>query len=131
MLCTKDTFLAFLWHFFSFVILLFVLDAFFLGFEVPVDDVETQSANYKYRWFSIVQYLFSFILNNKTTEVSGGSRPWAKGWVGSRVDLLALLAFLPSAIYSFLPKIMGGARRARAPPLDLPLKSNQPVWQWN
>ena len=38
--------------FFSFVILLSVLDAFFLaseGPEDPVDDVETQSANHKYR----------------------------------------------------------------------------------
>ena len=33
--------------FFSFVILLSVLDAFFLVPEVPVDDVEMQSANYK------------------------------------------------------------------------------------
>ena len=43
------TFLAFLYHFFSFVILLSVLDAFFLVSEDPVDDVETQSANHKYR----------------------------------------------------------------------------------
>ena len=35
--------------FFSFVILLSVLDAFFLVSEDPVDDVETQSANHKYR----------------------------------------------------------------------------------
>ena len=35
---------------FSFVIILSVLDAFFLVLsEDPVDDVETQSANYKYR----------------------------------------------------------------------------------
>ena len=46
---TKDTFLAFLYHFFSFVIVLSVLDAFFLVSEDPVDDVETQSANHKYR----------------------------------------------------------------------------------
>ena len=39
---TKDTFLAFLYHFFSFEILLSVLDAFFLVSEDPVDDVETQ-----------------------------------------------------------------------------------------
>ena len=32
-----------------------MLDAFFLVSEVPVDDVETQSANHKYRRFSIVQ----------------------------------------------------------------------------
>ena len=35
--------------FFSFVILLSVLDTFFLVSEVPIDDVETQSANHKYR----------------------------------------------------------------------------------
>ena len=34
---------------FSFVILLSVSDAFFLVSEVPVDDVETQSAHHKYR----------------------------------------------------------------------------------
>ena len=39
---TKDAFLAFLYHFLSFVILLSVLDAFFLVSEDPVDDVETQ-----------------------------------------------------------------------------------------
>ena len=44
---TKDTFLAFLYHFISFVILLSVLEAFFLVSEVPFDDVETQSANHK------------------------------------------------------------------------------------
>ena len=55
--------------FFSFVILLSVLDAFFLVSEDPVDDVETQSANHKYRWFSIVQYftLPNSLINNKTT----------------------------------------------------------------
>ena len=48
---TKDTFLAFWYHFFfSFVIILSVLDAFFLVLsEDPADDVETQSANHKYR----------------------------------------------------------------------------------
>ena len=35
--------------FFSFVILLSVLDAFSLVSEVPVDDVETESPNHKYR----------------------------------------------------------------------------------
>ena len=34
---------------FLFVILLSLLDTFFLVSEVPVDDVETQSANHKYR----------------------------------------------------------------------------------
>ena len=46
---TKDTFLAFHVPFFSFVILLSVLDAFFHVSEDPVDDVERQSANHKYR----------------------------------------------------------------------------------
>ena len=46
---TKDTFLAFLYHCFSFVIVLSVLPAFFLVFEDPVDDIETQSANHKDR----------------------------------------------------------------------------------
>ena len=43
----QDTFLAL---FISFIILLSVLDASFLVSEVPVDDVETQSANHKYNW---------------------------------------------------------------------------------
>ena len=49
MLHTKDTFLAFLCHSFSFVILLSVSDGFFLVSKVPVDDAEMQSANHKYR----------------------------------------------------------------------------------
>ena len=49
-------FSCFLVPFFSFVILLSVLDAVFLVSDVPVDDVETQSANHKYRWFLIVQF---------------------------------------------------------------------------
>ena len=49
-----DTFLAFLYHFFSFVILLSVLDAFFLVSEDPVDDVETQSADHKYSFLNFV-----------------------------------------------------------------------------
>ena len=40
--------------FFSFVILLSVLEAFFLVSEDPVDDVETQSANHKYSFFNFV-----------------------------------------------------------------------------
>ena len=40
--------------FFSFVILLSVLDAFFLVSEDPVDDVETQCANHKYSFFNFV-----------------------------------------------------------------------------
>ena len=69
--CARKTlFLFFLYHFFSFVILLSVLDAFFLVSEDLVEDVETQSANHKYRWFSIVQYftLPNSLINNKTTE---------------------------------------------------------------
>ena len=45
--CARKT--LFFVTFFSFVILLSVLDAFFLVSEDPVDDVETQSANHKYR----------------------------------------------------------------------------------
>ena len=41
-------FSCFLVPFFSFVILLSVLDAFSLASEDPVDDVELQSANHKY-----------------------------------------------------------------------------------
>ena len=69
--CARKTlFLFFCTIFFSFVILLSVLDAFFLVSEDPVDDVETQSANHKYRWFSIVQYftLPNSLINNKTAE---------------------------------------------------------------
>ena len=46
MLRMKDTFLAFLYHFFLFVILLSMVDAFFLVSEDPVDDVETPCANH-------------------------------------------------------------------------------------
>ena len=42
--------------FFSFVILWSVLDAFFLVSKVLVDDLEMQSANHQYKWFSIVQF---------------------------------------------------------------------------
>ena len=42
--------------FYSFVILLSVLHAVFLVSEVSVDDIDMQSANHKYRWFSIVQF---------------------------------------------------------------------------
>ena len=42
--------------FYSFVILLSVLHPVFLVSEVPVDDIDMQSANHKYRWFSIVQF---------------------------------------------------------------------------
>ena len=54
MLRMKDTFLAFLYHFFLFVILLCVVDAFFLVSEDPVDDVETQCANHKYSFLNFV-----------------------------------------------------------------------------
>ena len=68
---TKDIFLAFLYYWFSFVILLSLFDAFFLVSEVLVDHhVETQNANQKYRRFSAVQCftLPNSLLNNKTTE---------------------------------------------------------------
>ena len=41
--------------------------------------------------------------------------------VGPDFDLLALLAFLPSFISSFLPEIGGGDLGPQVPPLDLPL----------
>ena len=67
---TKDTILAFLCRWFPLVILLSVLDAFFPVSEVPLDHVETQSANHKYRRFLIVQYftLPNSLFNNETTE---------------------------------------------------------------
>ena len=48
-----------------------VLDAFFLVSEVTVDDVETQSANHKFRWCSVVQYftLPNSLFNNKPTSL--------------------------------------------------------------
>ena len=46
-----------------------MLDAFFLVSEVPVDDVETQSANHKYRWFSIVQFAKLNNLDKATVKV--------------------------------------------------------------
>ena len=52
--------------FFPFVILLFVLNA--SVSEVPVDDVETQSANHKYRWFSIMQFAKLNNLDGATVE---------------------------------------------------------------
>ena len=71
-LLTKDTFLALLYHLFSFLIVLSVLDAFFLLSEVSVDHVETQSANHKQGRFSIVQY-FTFpnsLFNNNNWIVT-------------------------------------------------------------
>ena len=98
---TEDTFLAFLYHLFSYVILLPVLDAFFLESEVPVDDVKVQSANHKYRWFTIVQYftLPNSSFNNKTTEQQSTSLKMKltsthnqlKYWIFSQV--LIFLAF--------------------------------------
>jgi len=41
------------------------------------------------------------------------------------LDLLGMLAFLPSVISSFLPNIRGGTR---APPLDPPLARAQIIW---
>ena len=49
-------------HFFLFVIFLTIS-------EVPVDDVETQSANRKYRWFSIVQFSKLNNLDGATVKV--------------------------------------------------------------
>ena len=66
--------------FFSFVILLSVLDKFFLVSEVRVDDVKMQSSNHKYRWFSIVQFaklnnldraIVKVWLNNKRQRDTG------------------------------------------------------------
>ena len=62
-------FSCFLVPFFSFVILLYVLDAFFLVSEVPVDDVETQSANHKYKCLSIVQFAKLNNLDGATVKV--------------------------------------------------------------
>ena len=47
-------FSCFLVPYFSFLIFLSVLDAFFLVSEDPVDDVETQCANHKYSFFNFV-----------------------------------------------------------------------------
>ena len=55
-------------------------------------------------------------LREKEREREGGG--------GGGLDLLALLAFIPSAISLFLPKIRGG-RTPKAPPVDPPLNSNQ------
>ena len=52
---TKDTFLAFLYHFFSLVIFLSVLDVFFFITGVPVDEITSSQKetsgfiNYKYK----------------------------------------------------------------------------------
>ena len=62
-------FSSFLLPFFSFVILLSVLDAFFFVSEVLVKDVQTQSANHKYRWFSIVQFAKLNNLDGATIKV--------------------------------------------------------------
>ena len=50
--CARKT--LFLYHFFSFMILLSVLDAFFLVSGDPVDDVERQSANHKYSFLNFI-----------------------------------------------------------------------------
>ena len=52
-----------LWFFLS------VLGAFFHVSEVPVDDVEMQSANHEYKWFSIVQFTKLNNLDGATVKV--------------------------------------------------------------
>ena len=52
-------------------------------------------------------------------KVQWESRPWTKG---ERVHLLALLAFLPSVISSFLPKLRGRGVGPLGPSLDPPVK---------
>ena len=52
---------------------------------------------------------------------------------GGGLDLLALLACLPSSLQSFLvflPKIREGGRGSRAPPLDPPLQCSTSVIQY-
>ena len=51
------------------MILLSLLDAFFPISEVPVDDVETQSANHKYKCLSIVQFAKLNKLDGATVKV--------------------------------------------------------------
>ena len=65
----KDTFLAFSYNLFLFVIVLSVLDTFFLVSEVPVDYVMPQSANHKHRCFSIVQFAKLNNLDRATVKV--------------------------------------------------------------
>ena len=67
----KRLFLLSCTYFISFVILLSVLRIFFLVSEVPVTDVETQSANHKYHDSpALVQYftLPNSLFYNKTAE---------------------------------------------------------------
>ena len=46
-----------------------MLGAFFHVSEVPVDDVEMQSANHEYKWFSIVQFTKLNNLDGATVKV--------------------------------------------------------------
>ena len=92
----EGQFSCFLYHFFSFVIFLSVLDAFFLVSEDPVDDVETQRANHKYRWFSIVQYftLPNSLINNKTTKQSPTSLKMKLTSTLTRIEYVVIEFFL-------------------------------------
>ena len=69
-----------IFFFFSFVILLFVLDAIFLVSEAPVDDVETQSANHKYNWFSIVQFAKRNNLDGVTVKMWSNKTATERYW---------------------------------------------------
>ena len=66
---TKETFLASCTIFFPLWFFLSVLGAFFHVSEVPVDDVEMQSANHEYKWFSIVQFTKLNNLDGATVKV--------------------------------------------------------------
>ena len=54
--------------------------------------------------------------------LSGGFRPWANKGGGGGVDLLALLAFLPSVISTFLPKI-----RRRVGPFPIEMRNHPTI----
>ena len=56
--------------------------------------------------------MYMYAVADPDLELKGG---------GGRGDLLALPAFLPPVISSFLPKIRGGGCLPPAPPIDLPL----------
>ena len=61
----------------SFVITLSVLDAFFLVLSKdPVDDVETQSANHKYRWFSLCNISLYPTLYLITKQLNSNQPAW-------------------------------------------------------
>ena len=68
-------FSCFLVPFFSFVILLSVLDAFFLVSEDPVDDVQTQCANHKYS-FLILFFFAKYVCSHEMISTSNGWNQW-------------------------------------------------------